>query len=59
MVRLTLAGQQALTKTAPSLFSSAGQGRENTMKGWLAEIRTGRSLCGYRHGRNRLKLGKK
>jgi len=38
--------------------SSAGQGRENIMKGSWVEIRTGRSLGSYHHEQNRLGLGK-
>ena len=38
---LTLAGYQVPTKAALSLPSSAGQGRENIMKGSWVEIRTG------------------
>ena len=40
-------------------LSSAGQGRENKMKGSWVKIRTGRSLTNYHHGQNRLDLGKK
>jgi len=39
---LTLAEHQVPTKTALSLPSTAGQGRENIMKGSRVEIRTGR-----------------
>jgi len=38
----SLAGGQVPTKAAPSLPSSAGQGRKNTMKGSWVETRTGR-----------------
>ena len=56
---LTLAGCQVPTKAALSLPSTAGQGRENIMKGLWVEIRTGRSLSNYHHEQNRLDLGKK
>ena len=55
---LTLPGCQVPTKAALSLPSSTGQGRENIMKGSWVKIRTGRSLTNYRHGQNRLNLGK-
>ena len=56
---VTLAGHQAPTKAALSLPSSAGKRRENIMKGSWVEIRTGRDhSANYRHGQNRLDLGK-
>jgi len=39
---MTLFGSQVPTKAALSFPSSAGQGRENTMKGSWVKIRTGR-----------------
>ena len=59
VVGLTLAGCQVPTKSALSLPSSAGQGRDNITKGLWVKIRTGRSLSNYRHRQNRLDLGKK
>ena len=56
---LTVAGRQVPTKAALSLPSSAGQGRENEMKGSWVEIRTGRSLSNYHYQQNRLDVGKK
>jgi len=55
---LTLAGHQVPTKAAPSLPSSAGQGRENTTKGSWVERGTGKSLSNCCHGQNRISLGK-
>jgi len=37
---LTLAGHQVPTKAAPSLPSSAGQGKENIMKGLCVKVKT-------------------
>ena len=55
---LTLASCQVPNKPLYHSSSSAGQGRENMMKGLWVKIRTGRSLSNYHHRRNRLDLGK-
>ena len=55
---LTLAERQVPTKAALSLPLLNWTGGENKTKGSRVEIRTGRSLTNYRHGQNRLDLGK-
>ena len=55
---LTLAECQVPTKAALSLPLHNWTGGENKTKGSWIEIRTGRSFTNYRHGQNRLDLGK-
>ena len=56
---LTLAGCQVPTKAALSLPPpQLDRGEKNITKGSWVEIRTGRSLSNYRHGQNKLDLGK-
>ena len=57
---LTLAGCQVPTKATPSLplLSWTGETKNRTKGSWV-DTRTGRSLGSYRHGQNRLDLGRK